>query len=1217
MKKFFKWLSLFIIATVAGVAILVYNPGLIKSALERHLSELTGYSISLHGELNIEPGRMTEVTAQNIRISGPEWASHDDLVSIRDLKLSLLTASLFKDIIILESLTFMDLDLNLETNADGKGNWLSANLASSMDGEEPDGPVVIFRNVASSNANIRFRNGRTETENVLHIATLSHHQKTDDMLHTSLVGALNNRPVTYKGMIGPYSNLLDGRDISFTTTGQFGDLKLSGHGQIDDLLAPRRPVFDLELQGPEIDEITAMLQIDDLGSGGFSLRARGGEVGDLYEADINGKVGDVSISASLSASDLDDLNQFDLKAGLSGPSLRAFAMAFGLTGLPDKPFGLKGNAERLGGTLNISSLALNIGGTQFLLDALLSNFPSLEASRMKLSISGDNITQFHELLGISGLATGPFQVQGRLDVNAEGLELVQVELETELGQATISGTLHATPGYVGSELQLHLDGENAHSLMSTFKVDGFPEQPFTLNARVEVEEGGLQVERGVLVTIEDVRLDLGGFIALNDDMLGTNLGVGISGKYLNRVLQRFVGETGLPDQPYSMMGRVQVLEDGIHLDDVKVEFEDINLITSSIIKLGEPLTGTGFDFQIEGADLSSLRRFEFIGDSLDILVPGQSYQASGRFIFVNNGWRLDEVNSRIGATRFDLNAFISDKDGGVESTVSFSTNGPGLNSLLQIQNEAELLSGAFESSGQLKLLDKSLNIRGFKYKSGRAQAKVNMDLDLPFVDGSAMRFEIDIEGDDIRYLTPPIDAFEFQKAPYKIKSVGNIKGDHLSLDQFESRIGELQIYLNGEFDQSPTNTIVEIGVGAMSKDISSLGRLYGKPLPALALDLQTYFKGNLHRFILKDLKGSFGESQLEGDLDVSLAGPKPRIKLTVNSSRLDIRPFIDPAEPDENINEQEPVSTITDGRVIPATPLPLDALATADVSLMLNIDELVYHNDSLRNLILETEIQSGELRVPRFSLDAPIGKLKSSFSIVPDRVGNTDVKIDLVGQDIVFNLSGHEEDQLARVPRLDIDIHVTGKGRHLREVAGTANGTMFLGSKGGTLEGVDLSLLDSFILDDIFSLLMPESKTPPVTQLSCFAAKFNIKNGFVKTRPALAFTSRRVMVETRGTLDLRTEKMHFNFNATPNNAWLINTSEVLQPYILISGSMSQPEVGIDPAQALFHGGAAIGTAGLSILVKGLLDRIRNSTPLCEEMLRTGPASMNKPKRRAR
>ena len=158
MKKFFKWLSLFIIASVAGITILVYNPGLIKGALERHLSELTGYSISLHGELNIRPGRITEVTARNIRISGPEWASHDDLASVHDLKLSLLTTSLFKDIIILESLTFEDLDLNLETNADGKGNWLITNLTSPTDDEEWDGSVVIFRNVEASNANIRFRN---------------------------------------------------------------------------------------------------------------------------------------------------------------------------------------------------------------------------------------------------------------------------------------------------------------------------------------------------------------------------------------------------------------------------------------------------------------------------------------------------------------------------------------------------------------------------------------------------------------------------------------------------------------------------------------------------------------------------------------------------------------------------------------------------------------------------------------------------------------------------------------------------------------------------------------------------------------------------------------------------------------------------------------------------------------------------------------------------
>jgi hypothetical protein len=42
---------------------------------------------------------------------------------------------------------------------------------------------------------------------------------------------------------------------------------------------------------------------------------------------------------------------------------------------------------------------------------------------------------------------------------------------------------------------------------------------------------------------------------------------------------------------------------------------------------------------------------------------------------------------------------------------------------------------------------------------------------------------------------------------------------------------------------------------------------------------------------------------------------------------------------------------------------------------------------------------------------------------------------------------------------------------------------------------------------------------------------------------------------------------------------------------------------LDPAKVLIHGGAAIGTAGISILAKGLIDRISTTMPLCEEMLK--------------
>ena len=115
-----------------------------------------------------------------------------------------------------------------------------------------------------------------------------------------------------------------------------------------------------------------------------------------------------------------------------------------------------------------------------------------------------------------------------------------------------------------------------------------------------------------------------------------------------------------------------------------------------------------------------------------------------------------------------------------------------------------------------------------------------------------------------------------------------------------------------------------------------------------------------------------------------------------------------------------------------------------------------------------------------------------------------------------------------------------------------------------------------------------------------------MKNGLVETTPAIAFTTGRITVITKGTLDLKTEKMNLSFNATPNNALQISAGELINPYILISGTLSDPVVGLDPAMVLLHGGAAVGTAGISILAKGLFDRMSNTIPLCEEMLKQAP-----------
>jgi len=1205
MKKLFKWLLVLLVALTLAVVVVLYNPHFFKGTLERYLSDAVGYSVSLNGEIEIDTGRLIKVTARRVHISGPDWAAEEDLIAVGHLSIVVNTASLFKDTILVQSVVVDELRFNLETNQEGKGNWITANQPPQAPKEKADRVLVVFNNVQVRDASIRFHNGKTGVETIFDIDSLDHQQQADGMLHTILNGDLNNRLVEYTHTIGPYTNLLDGRDISYQATGSIGELELKGSAYVDDFRAPKSPSFKFDIQGPNIDEITAMLGIDDLGTGGFSLRTNGTLVNNRYEAEVNGQVGDISLNASAQTSDIETFRELDMRVAVNGPNLGAFTRIFGVEHWPDKPFSLKGRAERLGQTLNVRDLTLNVGGTKLLLDALLTEFPTLESSRIKLMISGDEVEQFHELLGYEGLATGPFNINGSLDVSPDGVELLEIALDTTLGSALVSGTLGDAPSYAGSKFNVHLDGSNANAVLAGFGIDVLPEKSFNLNTRLEVVDNGLLVERGVLVTQEDERLELDGLIAFSAGIQGTDLDVKLNGKHFADVIRRHVGDIELPDSPYDLNGNIKIEEKAIRFEKLLFEYEGINLETSGLLKLDDQLSGTALDFQIGGKNLSDLRKFQAIGDSLDILVPGQPYELAGRFVIEKNRFRVNDINGVIGQTKLAFDATINKQTDWIGSGFRFSINGPDINRLLVLRGETDLPGGEFKSSAQVLLSDKILSSDNFGFETGSARGEVDLELDWPFSSRGNIDFDLLLEGDDIRNFLPPLGPYKAEMAAFKINTKGNKRGDLLTFDQFESNIGNLIISLTGQVDENPGDNQMTVTFNVHSDDVSILGRLNGKPLPALPLDINAVFKGNVREFVVPTLVSSFGQSRMEGELEVSLEGSRPDIKLTANSDYIDMRPFLDPKqeEPEDNGSDSPKPD-----RLIPATPLPLDLLAAYDLRIKLNIGELQYLQDSITDLVVNLEQRSGKLDISQLSYEAPRGKLWSSLSISPTQANKADVKIGLRTDELAFNVSGVSDEQLPELPAFDVLLQAEGNGSNLREVTGSLNGSIYIASKGGNAENVDLSILETFILDEIFSALMPKAKDSLGTELTCIAANLDITDGLVTTTPAFAISTPKIAIITRGTLDLKTEEMKFNFNSTPTQALKISASEMFHPYILIGGTLANPSVGVDPSKAALHGGAAIATLGLSVLAKGVVDRAGNVNPLCIEMLNNPPES---------
>ncbi|MGD9265464.1 MAG: AsmA family protein, partial [Lysobacterales bacterium] len=563
MKKFFKWLLITVAVLATGVVVLLYNPALVKGPLERQLSKLTGYPLSLGGDIFIDVGRTTELSLTDLRIAAPEWSENPDLGVIGQVQLKLNTASVFADTVLIDALGINDVTVNLETREDGEKNWVAESRATQKTADESP-PAVLFRDIELNAATLTHLDREREVRRVIHINTLSQQHLPDGMLAVDLDGGLNGQPVGFSGVVGPYANLLKGRDVSFNGQGEFGNAIFNGEALIDDLVKPHRPVFELDMAGPDIDQFTTMMGWDDLGTGGFSLLARGGVVEDRFEAGLTGELGDLSLNLSLLTDTLSNLDELELELAANGPDLGAFTSVFGADHWPHEPFDVRGNARRVGHTLDIPNLRLDIGGTHMVLDALLSNFPTLDTGRIKLHIQGDDIAPFRDLLGIEGVANGDFEIRGSLDVSPDGEELVQVDMHTAWGKMTLSGILGDAPDYNDSRFELHLEGDDAHRLMSMFDIDALPREPYNLDARIVTAENGLVLERGALATVGDKQLEINGLVSLDPGSKGTDIELDLTGQHLGDALHRLVGP-GVADLPYHVSGRVRVDDEGIRL----------------------------------------------------------------------------------------------------------------------------------------------------------------------------------------------------------------------------------------------------------------------------------------------------------------------------------------------------------------------------------------------------------------------------------------------------------------------------------------------------------------------------------------------------------------------------------------------------------------------------------------------------------------------------
>jgi uncharacterized protein involved in outer membrane biogenesis len=345
-------------------------------------------------------------------------------------------------------------------------------------------------------------------------------------------------------------------------------------------------------------------------------------------------------------------------------------------------------------------------------------------------------------------------------------------------------------------------------------------------------------------------------------------------------------------------------------------------------------------------------------------------------------------------------------------------------------------------------------------------------------------------------------------------------------------------------------------------------------------------------------EGSFSAEIGEFDASVSvrMSGDKPSVQASVNSPRLDLRSS-DSADEAENGPQGAGDATVEEpDLVFSDEPLELSFLNEANIDAEIHIDEVLLNSDTWSDVNVKIALSDGELAVDPFGLRVHGGEMSGRIALRPDG-GPYALDVDVLASKLRFGALGTEGQDPATIPPLDARLVLNGRGASLHDIMAGANGSLEGSQQEGQINLQAAGVLFSDLVSSIFRAINPLAETESVTILECGIYDVNIVEG-VATIEQLALQSDKLTIISSGNINLDTEVIDMTLSTKTREGFGVSLGGVVNSFLKLGGTLGAPSVGVDAAGSVTTTGAAVMTGGLSVLAKGLLDRVSAEADLC-------------------
>lgn len=324
----------------------------------------------------------------------------------------------------------------------------------------------------------------------------------------------------------------------------------------------------------------------------------------------------------------------------------------------------------------------------------------------------------------------------------------------------------------------------------------------------------------------------------------------------------------------------------------------------------------------------------------------------------------------------------------------------------------------------------------------------------------------------------------------------------------------------------------------------------------------------------------YKSNKINGNILADLTGKTPYLKLNAASDNLNVYEFTETKKADINWL----ISEAQANDLIKNTPIPYDVLKSVNADVSIDLKTVNITPDmTLANILTDLALKNGVFKADIKNINGGDGVIKGVATL---DANTKNMNVNLTGNGIVlqklnknFADSGNDVLYVKSGGKSDFSIKLNTSGIDTDQYLANMNGQVVAIIDSSVMNVKSLERLQGNIIVQILNNLQLNIMNKDM-KLNCAVVRSDIKKGVAEFPKGIAFDANDFYVVADGSVNLYNEKIDLDLQPFSGRITDTNVSSVLGSLLSVSGTMSNPRVGLNKTQTAKAVVGIIATGGL-------------------------------------